>query len=88
MEILCHRLIVFARYIIAKLFDGDLAGYDDNHVRKMYRAWQLYKTRAGHSMMYDYFGGTIAGPMFFAEEIRIAETFLADLDERLNSLKM
>lgn len=59
-----------------------------DHVRKMYRAWLRYRKSAAQSVMEDYRGGTIAGAMYLAEEIRISEAFLADLEERLTSLKL
>lgn len=72
----------------ASLDDLNRSSYDESHVSKMYRAWQLYRRRAGASVMYDYFGGTMAGPMFLAEEIRISEAFLAELEERFAALRM
>jgi hypothetical protein len=72
----------------ASLDDLNRSSYDENHVSKMHRAWQLYRRRAGASVMYDYFGGTMAGPMFLAEEIRISEAFLAELDERFIALRI
>jgi hypothetical protein len=66
----------------------NLGVYDPNHVAKVYRAWQLYRRRAGNSVMADYLGGTIAGPMFLAEEVRISQVFLSDLEERFETLKM
>ena len=72
----------------ASLNDVGLEMHDPNHIAKMYRAWRLYRRRAGNSVMADYLGGTIAGPMFLAEEIRISEAFLADLEERFENLKM
>jgi len=61
--------------------------YDPNHVRKMHRAWKMFRVRAGASASEDYAGGSISGVIWNAEEVRIAEGFLKDIRKRLADLK-
>jgi hypothetical protein len=65
---------------------ADAIRYDPDHVRKMHRAWKLYRKRAAHSASEDYAGGTISGVVYLLEEVRIAEAFLKDMTERLREL--
>jgi len=61
--------------------------YDSGHVRKMHRAWKVYRVRAGASASEDYAGGTISGVIWLVEQVRIAEGFLKDMKKRLEDLK-
>ena len=61
--------------------------YDPSHVRKLHRAWKLYRVRAGASASEDYAGGSISGVIWLVEEVRIAEEFLKDIKNRLEDLK-
>lgn len=65
---------------------ADPARYDENHVRKMHRAWKVYRAKAARSRAEDYAGGTIAGVIFLLEEVRIAEAFLKDMTDRVKEL--
>lgn len=65
----------------------DSAIYDPGHVRKMHRAWKLYRVRAGASASEDYAGGSISGVIWLVEQVRIAEGFLKDMKKRLEDLK-
>lgn len=61
--------------------------YDSGHVRKLHRAWKLYRVRAGASASEDYAGGSISGVICLVEEVRLAEGFLKDMKKRLEDLK-
>lgn len=61
--------------------------YDSGHVRKLHRAWKLYRVRAGASASEDYAGGSLSGVIWFVEQVRIAEGFLKDMKKRLEDLK-
>lgn len=78
LEILCGHHFVQS--------GADSIRYAEDHVRKMHRAWKLYRLRAARSKAEDYAGGTITGVVFLLEEVRIAEAFLKDMTDRINEL--
>ena len=61
--------------------------YDSGHLRKLHRAWKLYRVRAGASASEDYVGGSLSGLIWLGEQVRIAEGFLKDMKKRLEDLK-
>lgn len=61
---------------------------NSDHIRKMHRSWLRYRKSSALSVAEDYRGGTIAGAIYFAEEIRLSEVFLTGLEDRLKSLKL
>lgn len=61
--------------------------YDSGHIRKLHRAWKLYRIRAGASASEDYAGGSISGIIWLSEQVRISEVFLKDMQQRLDDLK-
>lgn len=84
-----ERVLLDIEIVTSHNFDkseGSPNSYDRDHVRKMHRAWKVYRKRAAHSASEDYVGGSISGVIWLLEEVRIAETFLKDMTERLKQL--
>lgn len=74
--------------IISGANSNEQSTYNDDHLRKLKRAWRVYRARAGDSAAMDYAGGSIAGLISLAEEIRLSEQFLDDVNSRIESLKL
>jgi hypothetical protein len=68
------------------LSGADPIRYDSDHVRKMHRAWKVYRKRAALSSSQDYAAATMSPVWYLLEEVRIAEAFLKHMTDRLKEL--